>query len=417
MKLVARVGIAFLAIASFLSPLAVVTPAAATTTSTGAVLVTGAHTSYGQVLFTQNGSALYVLSMDTVGQPGTPATSTCTGSCATAWPPLLASGPSGPFQTGGGVQMSHLGTIPITSSTGQTVYQVTYFGHPLYNFVKDTGPGQTNGENVAAYNGIWHLLTVTGKPDAGQATVSLEVSGNGPVLSTPTAFGTYRSLYMLTSDPANQSTCVSKCATIWPPLLTTRRPMAGPGVNAQALGMLRRSDGTNQVTYYGQPLYLYNVDLAAGAASGLTTGEDFVDPFADGVWYNLAPSGVPDPGMATVTSETSSLGTILALTTAATTGPFTLYAFSADSSTMSACTGACARAWPPVLTSSPPMAATGSGVNQAGLGTIARADGTFQVTYNGQPLYLDGSALANNTNGQGASAFGGTFQVVSLTSP
>jgi predicted lipoprotein with Yx(FWY)xxD motif len=62
-----------------------------------------------------------------------------------------------------------------------------------------------------------------------------------------------------------------------------------------------------------------------------------------------------------------------------------IYLFEADKNGTSACTGACAAAWPPVTATGTPRA--GSGVNQALLGTIKRPDGTAQVTYNGHPLY------------------------------
>ena len=408
-----------LAVAGFLGPFALASSALASTSddqvtlSPSGVVVTTGDSPYGRVLFTASGRALYVLSMDTVGNASTPAASSCTGTCATAWMPLLAAGSSGPFQASGGVERSHLGTISRSNPSG---FQVTYFGHPLYTFVRDTAPGQTNGENVAAFNGIWDLVTARGQPDAGDATVSLELSANGPVLDAPTAFSTHRSLYILTTDPPNQSTCFDACARIWPPLLTTRRPTADSGVFGNGLGTIRRPDDTLQVTYFGHPLYRFAFDLFPGAPSGLTNGEYLVDPFALGVWYTEAPSGAADPGVATVASEGSSLGTVLSFSSpnSRPTGPFTLYAFSADTATASACNDACAIAWPPLLTSAPPLAASGSGLDPTHLGAILRSDGTFQVTYFGHPLYLFARGFSG-TAGEGVSAFGGTFNAVSLS--
>jgi predicted lipoprotein with Yx(FWY)xxD motif len=77
-----------------------------------------------------------------------------------------------------------------------------------------------------------------------------------------------------------------------------------------------------------------------------------------------------------------------------------LYLFTADKSSTSTCTGACAAAWPPVTASAMPMA--GGGVSQSMLGTTKRADGTEQLTYNGHPLYyFSGDQAAGDTNGQG----------------
>jgi predicted lipoprotein with Yx(FWY)xxD motif len=91
-----------------------------------------------------------------------------------------------------------------------------------------------------------------------------------------------------------------------------------------------------------------------------------------------------------------------------------VYAFSPDSSTASTCTGTCARYWPPVLVAGSLTAAAGSGVNQSALGTITRPDGTFQVTYYGHPLYFFAFDQPGETLGEGITAFGGTFKVVSL---
>ena len=62
-----------------------------------------------------------------------------------------------------------------------------------------------------------------------------------------------------------------------------------------------------------------------------------------------------------------------------------VYYFDKETSSKSDCYGACAEAWPPVLTEGAPRA--GAGVRGAMLGTTQRDDGTTQVTYNGRPLY------------------------------
>jgi predicted lipoprotein with Yx(FWY)xxD motif len=86
----------------------------------------------------------------------------------------------------------------------------------------------------------------------------------------------------------------------------------------------------------------------------------------------------------------------------------TLYLFKADQGTKSACTGACAGAWPPLLVKGKPT--LGNGVNASLVGTAARPEGTTQVTYNGHPLYLFvKDQEAGETNGQGVSAFGAAW--------
>ena len=89
----------------------------------------------------------------------------------------------------------------------------------------------------------------------------------------------------------------------------------------------------------------------------------------------------------------------------------TLYLFQADKNRTSACSGACAAAWPPYIVTGTPQA--GSGVNQALLGTIIRPDGTMQLTYDGHPLYyFTADTAAGTAHGQAVKAFGAEWYVV-----
>src|SRR4051812_4455368 len=63
----------------------------------------------------------------------------------------------------------------------------------------------------------------------------------------------------------------------------------------------------------------------------------------------------------------------------------TLYAFDLDKSGKTACAGACAALWPPLLTTGAPLAA---GVRAAKLGVVKRGDGRMQATFAGHPLYF-----------------------------
>ena len=88
-----------------------------------------------------------------------------------------------------------------------------------------------------------------------------------------------------------------------------------------------------------------------------------------------------------------------------------LYAFTRDSRGRSACSGACAAAWPPFLVGSRPTA--GAGVLGRLIGTTRRADGKRQVTYAGRPLYYyvgdrkPGQVLCQNVD-----EYGGLWLVV-----
>jgi predicted lipoprotein with Yx(FWY)xxD motif len=106
---------------------------------------------------------------------------------------------------------------------------------------------------------------------------------------------------------------------------------------------------------------------------------------------------------ATVGVANSSLGSILVDSTGR-----TLYLFKADVGTNSACTGACANAWPPLLAAGKPTAGTGLAASK--IATITRSGGNRQVTYNGHPLYLYvGDKKPGDVTGQGVTAFGAAW--------
>ena len=83
----------------------------------------------------------------------------------------------------------------------------------------------------------------------------------------------------------------------------------------------------------------------------------------------------------------------------------TLYDFHKDKGGESSCYGACAGAWPPLLTEGEPKAEAGAMASQ--LGTTKRKDGTVQVTYNGWPLYTyAGDQAPGEANGNDIDQFG-----------
>jgi predicted lipoprotein with Yx(FWY)xxD motif len=92
----------------------------------------------------------------------------------------------------------------------------------------------------------------------------------------------------------------------------------------------------------------------------------------------------------------------------------TLYLFAKDKGGRSACYGACATYWPPLVSTAKPQAARG--VRASLLGLTKRTDGKRQVTYAGHPLYtfsLD--TRAGQTSGQGLTDFGGTWAAVATS--
>jgi predicted lipoprotein with Yx(FWY)xxD motif len=90
---------------------------------------------------------------------------------------------------------------------------------------------------------------------------------------------------------------------------------------------------------------------------------------------------------------------------------FTLYLFAPDTSTTSVCNGTCAAYWPPVI------GTPSAGPNVTGkLGTITRADGSPQATYNGHPLYTYvGDTSPDQGNGNNLNLNGGLWHVVPIS--
>jgi predicted lipoprotein with Yx(FWY)xxD motif len=124
------------------------------------VVVVVSNATYGDILATPSGLALYTLDTDHGGR------STCTGSCIKAWPPLTV--PAGTTPTGGpGVT----GTLA-SSKQADGSYQVTYDGALLYTFVSDS-PGTVTGDGVAGF------FVVNVQPAATTTTTS-PVSSGGP---------------------------------------------------------------------------------------------------------------------------------------------------------------------------------------------------------------------------------------------
>ena len=90
---------------------------------------------------------------------------------------------------------------------------------------------------------------------------------------------------------------------------------------------------------------------------------------------------------------------------------FVVYGFTRDLRGKSACSGTCARAWPPYVVKSPPRA--GLGVAARLMGTPKRNDGSLQVTYAGRPLsYYIGDRKPGQILCQNVTEFGGVWRVV-----
>ena len=253
---------------------------------TGHATVSAAWTPFGKVLVVGSGGyagcSLYLLTSDKLhALTGAPFACSdnpnATGSpCDTVlWPALLTQG--API-AGRGVNPTLLGTVTRTDLPGLgPVRQVTYAGLPLYRFFQDETPGETEGANlfdpVTSPTGIWYLVQPSrGRPAPGRAQLQLETAPDVNAGTDRTVLAAVMNpdfsgfpqasfpVYTLSRDH-RKSACQAVCAAVyWPPVLTSGRPQAGPGVDRHALGTIVRPDGTRQVTYHGRPLYLFYKD-------------------------------------------------------------------------------------------------------------------------------------------------------------
>jgi len=107
------------------------------------------NTNLGSIMTGLNGMSLYIFRADTSGE------STCYGTCAEFWPPLLVDEDSQPV--GDGITA----TLGVTERTDNT-YQVTANGMPLYFYAGDSVPGDTNGQGSTGAGALWYVLSLSG---------------------------------------------------------------------------------------------------------------------------------------------------------------------------------------------------------------------------------------------------------------
>jgi predicted lipoprotein with Yx(FWY)xxD motif len=326
------------------------------------------------------------------------------------------------------------------------------FSYGTQHFLGDAtrGFGRAAGLRAAALSAAAASLVAAavGFPLlAGTTAAAAAPAATGTVITTATRpFGTalvvgsgrYKgySLYFITSDYGRHFGCTATpVRTIvgkllctgpsndkqaeWPAITTVGRPIAQGGVSQSELGTVKRAHVGTQITYYGHPLYLF--DQGPGQVTGEGWDEPSLPPW-HGVWNLIAPSGIalPWPGALTITT----IGGQAVLAAPMLTGVgwlnFPVYSYSSDVpfSGSSACTGACARLYPPVLTSGYPGVTSASMSEKVGTLTVPSG---IQVAYDGQPLYLfsnegltkTASGYAATGSGNGLSYGTGTFHLVS----
>jgi predicted lipoprotein with Yx(FWY)xxD motif len=144
--------------------------------------------------------------------------------------------------------------------------------------------------------------------------------------------------------------------------------------------------------------------LAAPVVSVLTAAAAVV--FAVSVATASSGQAVPATAGGTAALRTTTIGGVSVLTNSS---GRTLYWFAPDTPSKSVCYGTCAAYWPPVIGNP----AAGPGVTLSKVATIARTDGSIQVTYAGHPLYTYiGDTAPGQANGNDINLNGGFWHEV-----
>ena len=267
--------------------LALSTPARASATSPatqGGTEIIVADTAFGPALAVGSGPyknyTLYYISSDHGSSFG------CTaGVTSTPFGPLACTGPSndknaewpaitttGRPVAGPGVSQSLLGRV-YRKGVG---YQVTYAGHPLYLF--DQQPGAVTGEawdepGLPPWHGVWWLMSPSGLPVPWAGSLTTAKVGGHTVLAEPmlTGIGWVRfPLYTFSGDTSGYGAgCaeIAACARAWPVAYTSGSP-GYSGVQGSSVGVTSLSSGLSQITWNGQPLYLFSNEALAPTSNG-----------------------------------------------------------------------------------------------------------------------------------------------------
>jgi len=163
-----------LGLAGFFATGAIAQPSATAGCAASGHAIALCSTNLGRVLVNSKGHTLYLFKKDKGAK------SSCYGSCATFWPPLLK---HGTVTLGPGLKKSLLGTTRRRNGT----QQLTYDKHPLYTYKLDTRAGQTAGQGVNGFGAKWWALSASGK-----AITKTTPTATGAATTTPTYSTTSR---------------------------------------------------------------------------------------------------------------------------------------------------------------------------------------------------------------------------------
>ncbi|MDB5155827.1 MAG: hypothetical protein JWR50_534 [Mucilaginibacter sp.] len=208
-----------------------------------------------------------------------------------------------------------------------------------------------------------------------------------------------RSVYFFSKDAAATSACVGACAVTWPPFYQAN-PSLGTGLTAADFGVITRTDGTQQTTYKGWPLYYYSLDANAGDTKGdafanfwAIAKADYSVMFANAQLVGLDGAQYTDQGVA---------GTAVSQYFTDPAG-HTLYMFSKDTHNTNTFTKADLSnntVWP--MDEVTAVASIPTVLDKTQFTTIT-VFGKTQLVYKGHPLYQFGQDVATRGNTKGIS--------------
>jgi predicted lipoprotein with Yx(FWY)xxD motif len=273
-------------VATSVVPVAVATPGAT-------VVVKGANSTFGQILVDADGNTLYAFLNDTNF------TSTCSGTCAEAWPPAMV---DASWSVAPGLDAGVFSTV-VRPEGGEQLMAGRY---PLYRFAGDARPGDITGQGSG---GVWFVVGTDAVPieddtsltdateekpavtDAAAETTAAPAPAAPPVVATgETSLGhalvdaSGLTLYGFVPDKgAAAPTCVDGCAQAWPPLIVDgNAPELGDLAGSGIFTVVQRADGSLQLQAGAWPLYTFAGDAAPGDITGQGSG---------GKWFVVAPDG------------------------------------------------------------------------------------------------------------------------------
>jgi predicted lipoprotein with Yx(FWY)xxD motif len=149
-------------------------------------------------------------------------------------------------------------------------------GYVSNGIISVSAPGGSYTASSYATTGAYGSYGSTG-----YGSGAIAVAQNAQLGSYLTAGG--MTLYMLSADSVGFSACYGTCVSVWPPLQASAGGVPAVSGLSGTFGVLFRSDGIQQVTYNGRPVYYFSHDTAPGQ----TNGQDVTDQF--GHWMVARP--------------------------------------------------------------------------------------------------------------------------------